>query len=629
MLLKYIFTLLCCCVYSVVSVSNFSIKQGQRAELFELLDNIIPIVRITLPDKEFFDLKDSASNFSKSDKEFILPLFYDNLKLYFLILQKINFNILFPETNLNEIAPELQIDENGFAQFSIEQVNGFDYDPDHYKERNYELFLKHFFESNKNFKILDILENLDKIEIPNKMDKDEIAFLQNIGYFIIRPSSYRSFQRFNISESSFNNDIFINLSKKDFKTKNATMTFEVNKTKKSFKKVTLSLSGAYSREFPKPNYKIKIRGGQDLYGRKQFKFRADSLDPTYLRTKLMLYGDINSTTLYKCDIGELSPKYSKNCVNENDDVTDHTEWIKFLERVENAKSPSDLEEIFEVDIYLYEQAVEYLTDLGIIPIGSHNNKYSIFAAVDISLNQILILQDSSRFDEILKDAVNKVFNPATLFPRIDELKQFIKPYVELDKIVNSEGKYPGRINESNGKFYSMDEWELGCEFGTVVTDKNSYGIKKWILLKYRNVCKNYNIECDPLYLSNKYKQITTTITTTSTSSYNSEIPTEISTEIPFEIPSEISSEIPFEIPSKSGIKEIKLYNSSSSYIERETEYDVDVDVPTTDIENGSSSEEEEEEENKSKITITKTKTKNTRYKTIKKVIKKCIKKNNN
>jgi len=35
-----------------------------------------------------------------------------------------------------------------------------------------------------------------------------------------------------------------------------------------------------------------------------------------------------------------------------------------------------------------------------------------------------------------------VFNPSTLYPRIDELKNYIKPMVEMDKTPNTEGKYP-------------------------------------------------------------------------------------------------------------------------------------------------------------------------------------------
>ena len=148
---------------------------------------------------------------------------------------------------------------------------------------------------------------------------------------------------------------------------------------------------------------MKIRGGDDLYGRSHFKLRADAYEPTYLRSKLVsdihnrlglksisagyihlyindefmglyiltdsikaawiekVYDEKKTTTLYKCDgLPEISPNYYKMCNNENDEITDHSEWIDFLTAVENANSVSDLENIFEIDHFLYEMAIEYL-----------------------------------------------------------------------------------------------------------------------------------------------------------------------------------------------------------------------------------------------------------------------------
>ncbi|OUM64465.1 hypothetical protein PIROE2DRAFT_8776 [Piromyces sp. E2] len=802
MLLKYIFVLLC-----------FS---GQRAELFELLDDTIPILKVFLPDEEFIDLKNKATIFSKADIKLILPKLNNNLKLYLLELQKINFKKIFKGYNFSENISELQVNENGFLKFDIEEIiNGFDYNPDHYEERDFSLFYTHFFETNKNFNILNVIEKLKEIEIPNAENRYDIEVILDIQSFVINPPIYKplhlsefnkiekkvkliikTLKKINFTESypeydfneilpelqigedgyakfnedkiisgfnfdleyykenyieyllyyyieelvlrsnknfdlykikntltdlitsntsnldglikifnemerdssetsTFdntlnNNSIFFGDNSKDFKSKNANMTFEIN-------------GGVYSREFPKPNYNLKIRGGEDLYGRSQLKLRADSLDPTLLRSKLIsdihdrlglksssanylqlyinneymglyiitdmfklswaesVFGDKNSTTLYKCNgVNDLTSDYSDNCINENDDVTDNTEWITFVKKVENAKSASDLEDIFEVDFYLYEQAIEYLTDgwdhiknghnyyfykqpngkwiylsydfdfdFGIDESGSYKLKYSEFGK-DINLNRILIIQDSSRFNEILKYIVNEVFNPATLFPRIDELKQFIKPFIELDKTPNSEGKFPGQINESNDKFYSMDEWDGNSEFTSVYTDRYSYGIKQWIILKYRNVCNNYNIECDPFYMDNNiYPIIEDNVDDNDI--YSSTIDSEISTESIFENLTEFSFETPTETISEYPTESISEYqteetneNITSSVIEDETVYDVDVPTSITDDE--SFSEEDEEEVGKvktvslssiismstklsKKITITKTKTK--------------------
>ncbi len=38
-------------------------------------------------------------------------------------------------------------------------------------------------------------------------------------------------------------------------------------------------------------------------------------------------------------------------------------------------------------------------------------------------------------------------NPATLFPHIDELKQFIRPYIEIEKTPDANGRLPGKLNK--------------------------------------------------------------------------------------------------------------------------------------------------------------------------------------
>ncbi|OUM57354.1 hypothetical protein PIROE2DRAFT_17695 [Piromyces sp. E2] len=413
-----------------------------------------------------------------------------------------------------------------------------------------------------------------------------------------------------------------------FKTKNATMIFELN------------------------------GGKNELYGRSHFKLRSDSSDPTYLRTKLVsdihnrlglqsssanyvqlyinneymglhiitdsfklswvekVYGDKDSSTLYKCEsIKDLLPKYSDGCTNENEDVTDNTEWINFLMAIKNAKSASDLEDIFEIDHFLYEMAIEYLL-LGWDHIrNGHNfsmykqpNGKWIYLPFDFDLDF-----DPSRFEEILKDVINKVFNPSILYPRIDELKQFIKPYVELDKTPNSEGKYPGvykdtnNVNTSISPLFSIEQWDAFSEFNTGTSYGISYGLKYWVLVKYRNVCHHNNMECDPIYMDENYKypinknvdNIESHSHTTTYSNNHFEKETEYEVDTPTSyiedkilnektdttefVESYISSENSIEAPTN-----ILIISTSSEFIEMETMNDVDVDTPTSstsDVEN--------------------------------------------
>ena len=417
---------------------------------------------------------------------------------------------------------------------------------------------------------------------------------------------------------------------------------------------------------------MKIRGGDDLYGRSHFKLRADALEPTYLRSKLVsdihnrlglksisagyihlyindefmglyiltdsiksawiekVYGEKKTTTLYKCnDINAFSPYFYERCINENDKVTDHSEWVDFLTAVKNANSVSDLENIFEIDHFLYEMAIEYLV------FGSDHNYhnfnfyrqpngkwiylpfdfdldfgYSLEKEYNISIQDyfeirggkreftnILILNDPSKFLEILKEIVDIVFNPSTLYLRIDELKKFIKSSVAQSKIPDVNGNYPGVINlnavENFSMNYSLEEWNAFSEF---TSSARFYGLKYWILMKYRYLCQTYQWECDPIYMDENYKYY---INEELNYSYEEEHCTTMNYENSTDYPTEYFTESSMEHPTESVTENLNEYSTqyqtehytSTIYYEKETLYEVD--EPTFSTDNESSFDEED------------------------------------
>ena len=373
-----------------------------------------------------------------------------------------------------------------------------------------------------------------------------------------------------------------------------------NRQTLSFNKITFKLGGSSSRIFSKFGYNIKIRGKKDLYGRTQFKLRPDAREATFMRTKLASdfharlgiktissnyanlyingefmgfyvlmdsikkswieaeYGDIETSTLYECSStgNDLTVEASgKKCVNANKNVTDTSEFMKFLTDLNAAQTIEEVEKFFDVDLFLTEMAYEYLfgswdhyliyghnfllykpagsviwkyiiTDFdgdigqdismgitGIVPVpvlptnlDFVNYTFKEWAYFPRHIIDVLIFKDSTRFDNILKKLVKEIFNPATLFPHIDEIKKFIKPYVEKDKTPDKNGKLPGRLHEET-EDYTMEEWDANSEFTTICSAQCSraYGLKYWILAKYRHVCKAYSIECDPTYMDENYK----------------------------------------------------------------------------------------------------------------------------
>ncbi|ORX46006.1 hypothetical protein BCR36DRAFT_332548 [Piromyces finnis] len=400
---------------------------------------------------------------------------------------------------------------------------------------------------------------------------------------------------------------------KKYKTKNSSMVVELNGTYNNskiekFKEMTVKVGGRSSNEYGKPCINIKIRGKKNLYGRKQFKLRPGARDATYLRSKLAcdihnrlglpsisanyitlyindeyiglyilmdsikpswieyVFGEKNTSTLYKCEnlpYG-LNEQSYKGCPNENENVTNHSEWKNFLSTIEQAKKADDVENILDIDLFLKEIALEYLfgswdhyptsdhnfyfykandnkwkyliydfdaefgqdlnkiTNMSIQEDENRQINYDLFqyskdenkdytkqSFVDwigsskSNLINILIINNPERFVSILKEIVSKSFNPAILFPHIDELKKIIKPYVQKDKEPDINGKYPGQFNASV-KIYSVAQWDANSEYTTIYNflfDTEAYGLKYWILSKYRYICQALGMNCDSNYIN--------------------------------------------------------------------------------------------------------------------------------
>jgi len=179
------------------------------------------------------------------------------------------------------------------------------------------------------------------------------------------------------------------------KIKNATMVVEINGEIKEYNKVHFDLGGSTARTYGRQAFNIKIKDKKkDLYGRTQLRLRTDPREATYLRSKLScdilnrmgavsisanyailyvnevyfgfyvlmdapkiswieeVFGEKNTKILYKCKMGGqflTEASCATVCENENDEVTDRTEWINFLRAVDNAKTTEELEEVFDVD----------------------------------------------------------------------------------------------------------------------------------------------------------------------------------------------------------------------------------------------------------------------------------------
>ncbi|ORX48665.1 coth-domain-containing protein [Piromyces finnis] len=508
-------------------------------------------------------------------------------------LKENNLNELFPNINFSKELPELEVDDYGYSQINVDEIlSHFVYNKEDYfalKEDELDCESGKFkiivYRSNTSFDYFHILKYLsDRTAFEGSWkDNDFIFELAFFKFVYLKEDGLYSHRTTDENKLLFPSYSFYDAiieedddDDKDFKTKNATIIAEIKGNKKTFNKVTFSISGRFSRMFSKPQYKFKIRGNDDLFGRTQFKLRSDTVEPTLLRDKLVAdihnrlgvpsisanyvtlyineeymglyilmdsyklswieyeFGEKDTTSLYKCEASKLTSEKSY-CKNENEDVDEYNEWDTFIQSLDQANSVEEIEKILDVDQFLTEMAIDFLTggwdhfradhnyfmykqkngkwlylsydfDLDL----SGNQMYPIYRFSDfindVHLIDILINDNTERFDKIVQDIIAKVFNPALLFPHIDELKDLIRPYVKKEKEMDEDGHYPGRINESGWDFYSYSVWDANSEFTTVSSTWDySFGLKYWILGRYRFLCTYYSMDCDPVYMDENYK----------------------------------------------------------------------------------------------------------------------------
>jgi len=125
-------------------------------------------------------------------------------------LQFINFKILFPDEDLSESFPELNINDLDNPEINVEEVmNGFDWDSAHYTYSNFGIrgYLRDFARTNSNFDVFKIAYRIINVDTKN------IVGLDPQTEFILE----------NFKKMFDDSDV------KDFKTKNATMSVDINR----------------------------------------------------------------------------------------------------------------------------------------------------------------------------------------------------------------------------------------------------------------------------------------------------------------------------------------------------------------------------------------------------------------
>jgi len=231
-----------------------------------------------MPAEEFDDLKYKATYFQKLEYGIILPDIALIIKNYIMELQNINFNEVFPGYDFKEILPQLQVDEDGYTKFDVEQVIAdLDYDPKHYDDGKMEILIKHFLESNSNFNLYEIVDTLKELNMAEVEKKEEIkAFLEGfIEYIIEEYSKNDQTNQIDIAQYIESLKYYVKIYLKLFQ-------------KLNFKE--LFPNDDINEKFP------QLQIGEDGYAKFDFDqvYSGFNFDPEYYKSLIEEGGDINN-----------------------------------------------------------------------------------------------------------------------------------------------------------------------------------------------------------------------------------------------------------------------------------------------------------------------------------------------
>jgi len=261
----------------------------------------------------------------------------------------------------------------------------------------------------------------------------------------------------------------------------------------------------------------------------------------------MYYGEKDSTHIYKCYDTDKNKNPFLNCKNDDDTMTDDPEWDEFLKKLANAKNRKDLEEFFDVDSYIKSQVARYL--FGSCDHTTNKQNSYVYKSIDKETGKekwIYLLYDfdfnfggknspytKKTFDEeiidktnpfyelldlnssnpeireLMVDMMKKVFNPMTLLPRIDQLRDFLQPYIKEDRTPDENGHRPGRFDRMIRRVedsFNYEDFLGNTEFTTIKTiqhyndhDSGSHhaylGLKHWMIERFTYACNTYDLDC--------------------------------------------------------------------------------------------------------------------------------------
>ncbi|OUM68292.1 hypothetical protein PIROE2DRAFT_4038 [Piromyces sp. E2] len=257
----------------------------------------------------------------------------------------------------------------------------------------------------------------------------------------------------------------------------------------------------------------------------------DTIKVNWINKVYGIPADKEVETLFYCRNDNSRLINGNECLNQNDKVSNYTEpFEELVQKIKVSESIKDLEKFMNVDLLMKNIAIEFLFgsfdhflvsghnfymyqkmdgiwDMILVDFDAEfgNSLYVYFKFVlneDIEdygyrlkienmvrsnnkLIEVAYTKDKSYFKKALRELMVTGFNPDALFKRIDELKEFIAPYVKKATTPRADGRLPGVIN-------------LKAVSNIENTNPMVPSLKSWIQNRFEFACEEYDFDMEEI-----------------------------------------------------------------------------------------------------------------------------------
>jgi len=268
-------------------------------------------------------------------------------------------------------------------------------------------------------------------------------------------------------------------------------------------------------------------------------YLQDTIKGNWIRKIYGLPDDEEVETLFNCRKDGVNLAIGDVCENTNDNAGNYTEpFEQLLEQIDGAKTVEDLEKFMNVDLLMKDLAIEFLYgsfdhyiiqghnfylyqksdgiwDMILVDFDSdfgsalypflkfvlqydieeygYTLKFEDMPKPGKKLLESAYFNDNTRFKEALRELMVTGFNPDALFKRIEELKEFIAPYVKKATTLRPDGRLPGTVNlKGTDNTHSYDDFLAVSNIEN--TNPMVPSLKSWIKNRFEFACKEYGFD---------------------------------------------------------------------------------------------------------------------------------------